>query len=317
MKKVKIVLGLCLIYYTAKFTYLYLGKQTIKWRHETFLEILLREGNHHFLTKLKPQGFVNGLLAGLLQIDFTKPTTVLGFNVFGAEQGLKDNYDPLLLEKISPYLHDPNPSLITNPKVYIYNTHQLENYSPKYLEVYQIKPNVLMASYLLKEKLNNLGLPAIVEETNLTEFMRVNHWDYAESYKASRVFMVDAKNKYDDLKYFIDLHRDAVKNETSAVTIKGKRYARTLFVVGLENPTYESNLKLAVKLDEMLKAQYPGLSRGVLKKQGKGVNGVYNQDLSPRAILLEVGGIDNNIEEVLNAITAFADIFYQYVMDDE
>ena len=27
-----------------------------------------------------------------------------------------------------------------------------------------------------------------------------------------------------------------------------------------------------------------------LKKQGKGVDGVYNQDISPKSMLLEVGG---------------------------
>ena len=55
--------------------------------------------------------------------------------------------------------------------IYIYNSHQLENYNNYNLEIYGITPNVLMASYLLKEKLNERGLSTIVEDTNLTEFL--------------------------------------------------------------------------------------------------------------------------------------------------
>ena len=59
------------------------------------------------------------------------------------------------LKKISSYIEDPNPVDIDNPIIYIYNSHQLENYNNTNLDIYGITPNVLMASYLLKEKLNN------------------------------------------------------------------------------------------------------------------------------------------------------------------
>ena len=44
-----------------------------------------------------------------------------------------------------------------------------------------------------------------------------------------------------------------------------------------------------------------------MKKTGANVNGVYNQDLSPNCILIEVGGVDNTIEEVNNTMDAIAD----------
>ena len=72
---------------------------------------------------------------------------------------------------ISYYIEDPNKVDINNPLVYIYNSHQLENYNNSNLEIYGITPNVLMASYLLKEKLNKNGISTIVEDTNLTEFL--------------------------------------------------------------------------------------------------------------------------------------------------
>ena len=62
-----------------------------------------------------------------------------------------------------------------------------------------------MASYLLKEKLNSKGLSTLVEDTNMTEFLNINNWNHASSYKASRILILDKKNKYNTLKYFIDI----------------------------------------------------------------------------------------------------------------
>ncbi|NAW45101.1 stage II sporulation protein P, partial [Salmonella sp. gx-f4] len=57
---------------------------------------------------------------------------------------------------------------------------------------------------------------------------------------------------------------------------------------------------------------YPGLSRGVFIKSKSEGNGIYNQDLSNRSILLEFGGVDNNLEELYNAVDAFAKVFSDY-----
>lgn len=46
-----------------------------------------------------------------------------------------------------------------------------------------------------------------------------------------------------------------------------------------------------------MEKKYPGLSTGVFSKGSPGDNGVYNQDLNDRALLLEFGGVDNNLEE--------------------
>lgn len=323
--KYKLIVYLLIIIFATNYTYSYLCKYKLRINNENFLQLLLTEGNHHLLGKLKPKQVINSLFYHLLQIDFQQPITILGINFFDKKK-LAANKDFELepdyskteeLANLSSYLSEPKSFLEEAPLVYIYNSHQLEQYDPEYLEIYNIRPNVLMASYLLKEKLNDWGIPALVETANIIEFMRINHWSHADSYKASRIYMIDTKNKYDSIKYYIDLHRDSIKKDASTVVINKKKYAKTLFVVGLENPTYQANLEMATRFDRLLKKHYPGLSRGILKKQGSGVNGVYNQDLSPQALLIEVGGIDNNIEEVLNTITAFAHVFYEYVVQYE
>jgi stage II sporulation protein P len=171
----------------------------------------------------------------------------------------------------------------------------------------------MMASYMLKEDLNDLGIGTVVNEFNLAEFIRINNWTHADSYKASRIFILDAKNKYGTLEYYIDIHRDSIKKINSTKTIGGKDYARILFVVGQENPNYQANLDLANKLHKMLNDAYPGLSRGVIKKQGTGVNGVYNQDVSPKSMLIEVGAYENTLEEVMITVEAISQTLYKYI----
>ena len=62
-----------------------------------------------------------------------------------------------------------------------------------------------------------------------------------------------------------------------------------------------------------LEEKYPGLTRGVLKKEGEYVNGVYNQDLNPNIILLELGGNNNNIDELTNTIDLIIPIIGEYI----
>ena len=66
----------------------------------------------------------------------------------------------------------------------------------------------------------------------------------------------------------------------------------------------------------MINNKYPGLSRGVIKKQGAGVNGVYNQDISPKSMLIEIGGYENTFEEVMCTVEALSKILYEYIKGD-
>ena len=114
--------------------------------------------------------------------------------------------------------------------------------------------------------------------------------------------------------YSKNTHTD-VSRIKRTIIINDKTYARILFVVGLEHKNYQSNLDLANKLNSLFNEHYQGLSRGVLKKEGQNVNGIYNQDLSNNSILIELGGVDNNINEVLNTINAISDILEKYIKE--
>lgn len=199
----------------------------------------------------------------------------------------------------------------TKPLVYIFNTHQTEGYQSNFLESFNINNTVYFASHILGEYLSDLGLGTVVEENAVVDILNANGWKYGRSYKASRILLENAYRENPSLKFFIDLHRDSASYERTVLDIDGKKYAKMLFVVGLEHDNYQANLDLANKLNEKLKAFNPSISRGVLTKKGPGVNGIYNQDFHPSTILVEVGGQYNNIEEVNNSLKVLANAIYE------
>lgn len=314
--KFKITFLLLIIYLVFAYTFYYSFKNISNNSNEEFINFLLNNGNAAIGKNEKIPKAINKTINYILNIDLTKPSSLFNENIIGySEEEKVDNSELDRLKQVSYYMTDPNKKEVKEPFIYIYNSHQLENYNNANLEIYGITPNVLMASYLLKEKLNDLGLPSIVEDTNITEFLSLNNWNYASSYKASRIFMLDKQNTYPSIKYFIDIHRDSVGKNLTTTKINNKSYARILFVVGLEHKNYNKNLDLANNINSLFEKYYPGLSRGVYKKEGPNVNGIYNQDISPNVMLIEVGGVDNNIEEVMNTINAISDVLKKYIGD--
>lgn len=319
IKRSKFFFFLILTYILFSFTFYYSFKNNKNITNEEFIKFLLNSGNANFTNDYKLTTVVNKTVNYILSIDITKPVTLFNDGIVGdyvKNNSLDDSideYDIRKLKEISSYVSDPDPLNLDSPLIYIYNSHQLENYSSRGLEIYGITPNVMMTSYLLREKLNNKGLSTIVEDANLTEFITLNNWNYNYSYHASRIFLLDKKNTYSSLKYFIDIHRDSVSKDMTTTVINGQSYAKILFVVGMEYSTYEKNLMVVSKINDIANKLYPNLSKGILKKSGKDVNGVYNQDISENVILIEVGGVDNNINEVLNTVNALTDILYTYI----
>lgn len=213
--------------------------------------------------------------------------------------------DFLMPNEILPTFNENNNSL-EDPIIYIYSTHDEEEYESNYINPYNISPNVKLASYYLQEQLKNIGINSIVEDKSVGDVIRKNNWVYSKSYEVSRMYLEEAKNNYPSVKYFIDLHRDSSVKEKTTTTYEGKDYAKILFIVGLEQENYEANLEITNRLNEILISNIPTISRGIYKKSGPGVNGIYNQDFDPNCILIEMGGQYNTIVEVSNTIEILA-----------
>ena len=217
-------------------------------------------------------------------------------------------------ESKQEYTPDPAPEENKeNPLIYLYNTHQGEEYNGGVLSEHDLVPTVMLASYRLREKLNSYGLNTIVETNQISEILRANNWNYNSSYKASKILMEDAYEKNPTLEYFIDLHRDAIPYESSIVEYNGKTYTKVLFVVGSDNEIYKTNQELATKISDALNNKVPKISKGIMKRGGAGVNGIYNQDFSPNTLLIEIGGQYNSISEVNNTVEVLAAVLNEVI----
>ena len=311
-KLIKILILILVCYFSFESTTYYVLKSQLATSNEEFLQNMLRDSNHYLLYQKSEENVIAKIGKYFMDFDLEKPLSLLG--VPTVEEKEKEEM---------VYQKDPDATFVSNPvektdvssspQVYIYNTHQTESYSMKTLEPYNITPSVMMASYLMKEHFQKAGIETIVEETNISDYMKEQGYQYAESYVASRTFVESILKKYPDLKLIIDLHRDAIPHDSSTITIGEKNYAKVLFIVGMNNPNYQANLSLAQSISDLINQSYPKLSRGIMSKSGSNVNGLYNQDLNGNMILLELGANENTIDEVQNTVEAIVPIMSAYL----
>ena len=291
------------------FTIRLLASISIKDQQDEFLTFLLENQNIYLEDKRQGFSYFHKIMMKLLNIDLASPLTFLNRDY----KGLTSNTVVKLKKSETSKKIE---SKKENPTIYIYNTHQTEEYKPtSYLE-YSVNPNVLMASYILEEQLSKKGHVVLVEEESVSKLRTTLGLNYAGSYKVTRSMMENAKKNNPTLKYYIDLHRDSLTRDKTTLTVDGKSYAKILFIVGLENSNYQENLDFTNKISDLLNQKVKGLSKGIYKKEGPLVNGVYNQDFSNRVILVELGGNENTIDEVYRSLIVLGEVLDEVIKND-
>lgn len=277
--------------------------------NEDFVKAMLADSNYHLLYEKKANNLLTKAFSYIF--DINQPVKILEntFHYKANNVQTTSYVENPLKEEIT----ETTSSQTIEPKVFIYNTHQAEQYQGKGLEHYNITPGVMMASYILKDKLEKQNIDTLVLEDNIIDYLNLNNMKHSASYKASRHFVQNTIKNNPSLKLILDIHRDSVSKEKSTTIINNKSCAKILFVVGSEYDTYEKNLKLTNELNEKIKQKYPNITRGVLIKGGPNNNGIYNQDLNPNMTLLEMGSDTNTIDEVLNTIELITPIIGAYI----
>ena len=295
--------------FSSFFTIRLLASISIKNQEDEFLTFLLENQNIYLEDKRQGFSYFHKMMMKLLNIDLASPLTFLNSDY----KGLTSN------EVVKLKKNETNKKIETkkeNPTIYIYNTHQTEEYKPTSFLEYSVNPNVLMASYILEEQLSNKGNVVLVEEESVSKLRTTLGLNYAGSYKVTRSMMENAKKNNPTLKYYIDLHRDSLTHDKTTLTVDGKSYAKILFIVGLENSNYQENLDFTNKISDLLNQKVKGLSKGIYKKEGPLVNGVYNQDFSNRVILIELGGNENTIDEVYRSLIVLGEVLDEVIKND-
>ena len=191
---------------------------------------------------------------------------------------------------------------LSKPLVLIYCTHNAETYYPTdgADKLEGKNAGVYFVAQALCDELLSMGISVIISDTIH------DYPDWSASYQNSLNTIEEMRKKYPSLEVFIDVHRDAPEGyKDHTVVLDNQRFARIMFVVGSEKrvplPTWAKNLSFAQELANNMEADYPGILRGVKIQSGR-----YNQHVSDKCILVEMGTNKNSLQEAKNTATALA-----------
>lgn len=134
---------------------------------------------------------------------------------------------------------------------------------------------------------------------------------YNGSYAHARTSTEAYLEQYPSIRLILDIHRDAAEDADGnqidyTVTTKNGQAAQLMLVMGtdaggLNHPAWQENLALAVKLHASLETICPDICRQLQVRTSR-----FNQDLSPGALLVEVGAAGNTRQEALLAVDILA-----------
>lgn len=184
-----------------------------------------------------------------------------------------------------------------NPaKIAIYHTHTDESYIPS--DGKPTEPgngSIMRVGEIFASRLKELGYNPIHDKT-------IHDPHDANAYHRSRRTFTKLLTEEQPVALF-DIHRDSAPLSIYKATINGQDTSRLLLVVGRQNQNQATTLNYARQLKQQADNRYKGLVRGIFIAHGN-----YNQDLSPQAILVEVGTQYNTLQAAERGIALFADI---------
>ena len=177
--------------------------------------------------------------------------------------------------------------------VAIYHTHDDESYVPTDgTDSIQGRGGVVRVGEVLADWLRREGIPAVHSEAPHDPHDGM-------AYERSRRTAVELLRR--NPAALLDIHRDAAPRQEYAEEIGGTGVTRIQIVLGRTNPNFKANEAFAKQIKAAIDRKYPGLIKGIFYGAGK-----YNQDLSPRALLLEFGAHTNARQSAERAAGIFA-----------
>ena len=193
------------------------------------------------------------------------------------------------------------------PTVLILHTHATESYTKtteRYRETASWRTldaqyNLLAIGARVARLLTEAGIPTL-QDRELHDYPSYNG-SYTRSRKSTKAFL----EEYPSIRLILDLHRDAsgegAAQMRTRAQVNGEASAQLMVVLGTNHKGYEENLSLGLKLHALLNRTHPGLMRPLQLRAQR-----FNQDLSPGALLIEVGAAGNTHPEALAAADALA-----------
>lgn len=196
------------------------------------------------------------------------------------------------------------------PTVLIYHTHATESYTKTAADTYtessdyrtlDCDHNMVAIGDRVAELLEAAGIH-VIHATDLHDYPSYNG-SYGNSRQTAEAYL----KQYPTIALVLDIHRDAAVNAdgsqyATSATVNGKDSAQLLLLMSGGHEGWRENMGLAVKLTAQLEKMYPGITRGIITR-----NSLYNQDMSPGAMLVEVGAAGNTFDEAMTAAEVLAE----------
>ena len=204
------------------------------------------------------------------------------------------------------------------PQILIYHTHSQETFADS-IPGDENTSIIGAGEYLANVLKEEYGF----EVLHHTGEYDVETRDYAYSYSLPNIEAL--LEEYPSVEVVIDLHRDAVAEETKLVsTQNGKQAAQVMFFNGLshtikqgdigylENPYIDDNLAFSFQMQVLCNEYYPGLTRRIYLKGYR-----YNMHLKPKTLLIELGAQTNTCEEARNTLDILAHVLSMCLTGEE
>ncbi|HWI61491.1 MAG TPA: stage II sporulation protein P [Symbiobacteriaceae bacterium] len=204
------------------------------------------------------------------------------------------------------------------PVVGIYHTHDWESYIsefPAFVPKNQKDLDKIASENHSRRTIMGIGQTVALklkEKGVGTVYADYTHrelgYDYA--YRVSRNTVKDILREYPSVKVLLDLHRDSGWGLDLTATIGGKKAAQVRCIIGEANANWSQNKAFCDQLMSRLEQKYPGLTQQT-RVQGD----LYNQDIAPGAILLEIGGALNQYAEAERSAGYVAEVLAEMIRE--
>jgi stage II sporulation protein P len=197
----------------------------------------------------------------------------------------------------------------TAPQVLITHTHTTECYLERddgvYAPDYATRTtdetkNMVAVGEAVAAQLRMAGI-GVIHDTN------IHDRPYNGAYAHSKAEVERLLKENPTIRVVLDLHRDAIYPDDDTrvkptVVIDGKKAAQVMIIVGMMNTKntpnthVQENLSFAVRLQQRLHEDHPGLMRPLNL-----ANARYNQQLTNGSLLIEMGSDANTLAEAVYA----------------
>lgn len=214
------------------------------------------------------------------------------------------------------------PLSFKNPEILIVHTHGSESYKNDDLNYYHetdsdrttdTQLNVIRVGEELAKELNKYGFK-VTHAKDINDYPSYNK-SYNKTLEVINYYLKRNKN----IQVVLDIHRDSiVKNDGTKLKFTSKidneNVAQVMIVcgtnqAGLDNDTWQENLKFALKMQNFMEINYPGFARPLNLRQER-----FNTHATTGSMIIEVGTSGNTLQEALQSTKYLANTIKEILL---